>query len=89
MACECIGWCWVGPQDGGKHHHRKCPGFETEKFPRLFYYEEAIDAWAPVPEKVDGEMICTADQLDDGEHMEIQFRRRDMTDKEFDELPED
>ena len=62
------------------------------KKPRLFYFEEAIGAggaWTPVPEYIDGELICVRDQLDDGDTMEIRFKRIDMTDEEFDNLPED
>jgi len=57
-----------------------------DKTPRLFYWEEAVDAWCPVP--VD---ICVLDpeDLDEGEVTTIQFKRVDMTDAEFDALPEE
>jgi hypothetical protein len=58
------------------------------KKPRLFYYEEAENCWCPVPDKVDGQLVCTADQLEDGESMEVCFKRVDMTDEEFDNLPD-
>lgn len=71
----------------GRHHHC-CPLYKTEMHPRLFYYEEACESWIPVPEKVEGELICTGDQLDDGEVMELRFKRIDMTDEQFYNLPE-
>ena len=58
------------------------------KKPRLFYWEEGENAWVPVPEMVEGELICTEDQLGDKEEMEIRFKRFDMTDEEYAALPE-
>ncbi len=52
---------------------------------RLFYYEEAINAWTPAPKELD--LIINEDNLDDGEEMEIQFRVWEMTDEEFKNLP--
>ena len=86
--CECTSWAGYGDQSFGKHHHVNCPKYKTEKFPRLFYYEEAENCWVPVPDKVDGELIVTEEQLSDGEEMEIMFRRKDMTDEEFANLPD-
>lgn len=87
--CECASMVGYGPESWGKHHHVNCPLYQTEKHPYLFYYEEACDAWVPVPEKVDGELICTADQLENGEDMELRFKRVDMTDAELATLPEE
>lgn len=57
------------------------------KKPRLFYYEEAVSAWIPAPERV--ENIIDVDCLDhDGTSFEIDFKRIDMTDREYDNLPE-
>lgn len=56
------------------------------KKPRLFYWEEAIDRWVPVPKET--EYIINTDCLGDGDVEEIQFKRVDMTDEEFDALPE-
>ena len=58
----------------------------AEKKPRLFYWEEAEDCFTPVPDKI--ENIVDVDMLDDGETQEIQFKRVDMTDDEFNNLPE-
>lgn len=87
--CECMTMARTGPHDTGLHHHKKCPKYETEKFPYLFYYEEAVDGWVPVPEKVEGELICIPEQLNEGETVDLQFKRIDMTDQEFDAMPED
>lgn len=58
------------------------------KKPRLLYWEDGEDAWCPVPNQVDGELICTSDQLGEGEETEIRFMRIDMTDEEFEMIPE-
>ena len=53
------------------------------KKPRLFYYEEACEAWIPAPDLV--ENITDAESfLNDDDTQEISFRRIDMTDEEFD-----
>ena len=72
--------------DHGEHHHRMCPKYRTEKFPQLFYQEGAVDAWIPAPDRVD-EIISVEDQLHDGDTLEIEFKRFDMTDEEMDNLP--
>ena len=87
--CECTGWAGYGEQSFGQYHHINCPKYKTEKYPRLFYYEEGEGFWAPVPNKVDGNLIDTSCQLEDGEEMEVMFRRKDMTDYEFANLPEE
>jgi len=53
---------------------------------RLFYYEDAFDAFIPIPDKIDGELIIAEDQIEDGEVLTIQFKRVDMTDEEFKNL---
>lgn len=58
----------------------------SEKKPRLFYWEEACDAWAPAPDRI--ENVIDLDMLDAGEEHEIRFKRFDMTDEELDALPE-
>lgn len=60
----------------------------AEKKPRLFYWEDAVDAWAPVPDKTEN-LVDVHWTLSDGETIEVQFKRIDMTDDEFDNLPED
>lgn len=57
-----------------------------EKKPRLFYMEEAVGAWIPAPDHIDN--IFDVNDLLDGEEFGIQFKRFDMTDEEFDSLPE-
>ncbi len=56
------------------------------KYPRLFYWEEAVDAYVPAPGIVMG--ILEPTQLDDGEVADIRFKRIDMTDEEFENLPD-
>lgn len=86
MTCECINMAGYGPDSWGKHHHVSCSKYETEKHPYLFYYEDAVNAWIPAPDKVEN-MISASDQLDDKEEIEIKFQRVDMTDKQIQELP--
>lgn len=57
------------------------------KKPRLFYYEDAIDAWTLAPDMVEN-IIDLDSFLEDGEIIEIQFKRQDMTDDEINALPE-
>ena len=57
------------------------------KKPRLFYYEDAENSFIPAPDKIEGELICMEDQLEDGEVITIQFKRIDMTNEEFNNLP--
>lgn len=54
---------------------------------RLFYLKEGCDAFIPVPDN--SEDLLDIDCLEDGEILTIFFRRTDMTDEEFDSLPED
>jgi predicted RNA-binding protein len=61
---------------------------EDERKPTLFYYEDALDAWVPAPEKVEN-MIDARDHFsDDGEVITIQFKRIDISEREIQELPE-
>jgi len=87
MNCECMNWAMI-PKDGFtlQHHHYECSKYKTEKFPRLFYYEEAENAWCLAPDKV--EHIINTDNLDDGDSADIQFKRVDLTDEEIDTLSE-
>lgn len=59
------------------------------KKPRLFYWEEGVDAWCPViRDEVEG--IVSVDSFtESGETMEIRFKRIDMTDEEFAAIPEE
>ena len=68
----------------GKHHHKQCPKYKTEKFPYLLYYEEAINAWTFAPDRVKNLV-----DLEEGDDMEIQFKCKKFTDAEIDAVPED
>jgi hypothetical protein len=54
---------------------------------RLFYYEEACDGWIPAPDKI-SELIDLDQFIYNSEVIEILFKRIDMTDTEFENLPE-
>jgi len=85
--CECINMCLPeGPESMGMHHNKMCPEYKAKKYPYLFYYEEAVDSWIPAPDKTE-HIIATEDQLEDGEKIEIEFKRVDMTDDEYDSMP--
>lgn len=60
------------------------------KKPRLFYYEDAEDAWVPIGDNYDIESIVSLENFsEDGETIEIIFKRTDMTDEEFNNIPEE
>lgn len=59
----------------------------SKKTPRLFYWEDAEDAWCPVPDRID-EIITVEGFMDDGEEVEIRFKCVFMTDEEFAAIPE-
>lgn len=69
----------------GNHHHKLEAAYRLEKHTYLFYFEDCIDAWTPVPEKIE-EIISVEDSLYDNEEVEIKFKRFDMTDEEFDKI---
>ncbi len=95
IQCRCITLRYVNKIDfdtaRDKRHHPACPLHETEKHPRLFYFEESEDCWVPAPVNV--ENIVSLKNLENyvGPHdmIEITFKRHDMTDAEFYGLPED
>lgn len=58
----------------------------SEKKPFLFYYENAVNCWTPVIDS--GDSMVDVTSLADGEKTEIAFKRIDMTQEEFDNLPE-
>ena len=82
--CECADWCREGHTDEQMkaRHHKDCPHTK----PVLFYYEDAINAWIPVPPMTEN-LIEVSSQLENGEDMELQFKRIDMTDAEMAALP--
>ena len=59
-----------------------------QKKPRLFYYEEAEVAWAPADGLDLVNIVGDTHLMDAGEEIEIRFKRIDMTDDEFANLPE-
>lgn len=67
----------------GSKHLKDCPLVK----PYLFYYEDAVNAWVPVPDKV--ENIISTDNLSESEDLEIKFKRFDMSEDEFKAIPED
>lgn len=84
VMCECSNWARTGPDDGGDHHHVRCPKYATEKYPRLFYYEDGVDAWIPwIDEYPFMDMM-----IEHGDSLDLEFKRADMTDKEMNELPD-
>lgn len=60
----------------------------SEKKPRLVYYEEGESCWCPAPEKVENILDATSNFSSDGEVIEISFKRVDMTDEDWANLPE-
>ena len=65
-----------------------CDSGDMPKKPRLFYWEEAEDAWCPA-EGLSVDQIIEASQIfHDGEISMVQFKRVDMTDEEYDAIPE-
>jgi len=64
----------------------------AEKKTRLFYFEDAINALAPVPPDLEEALLsflfCEYDD-DDVVTLDIRFQRADMTDEEFDAIPEE
>lgn len=89
--CECKNWARVAGHDLfiDDAHHSRCPLFKTQSRPRLFYWEEAVDAWVPAPDRVHN--IIDAEShfaSPDDEPFEIRFKRVDLTDKEYAELPD-
>jgi hypothetical protein len=58
---------------------------EGMKKPVIFYWEEAVDAWIPVPEKV--EHIINLDNMEPGETFDITFKCVLMSDEEMANLP--
>lgn len=66
-----------------------CDSGDMPKKPRLFYYEEAEDAWLPASLAIE-ENYAEAElsMLEDGEEKAISIKRIDMTDAEFDGMPE-
>lgn len=61
------------------------------KTPRLFYFDDGVDAFVPVPPDADLETLRALvgfDSMDNRDECVIRFRRVDMTDGELEALPE-
>lgn len=66
-----------------------CDSGDFPKKPRLFYWEEAEDAWCPAQIVFDDNYIeAELSNLDDGETRAIRIKRIDMTDAEYEAMPE-
>ena len=66
-----------------------CDSGGMPKKPRLFYYEEAENAWLPATWALEENFAAAElDMLDDGEEKEIRIKRLDMTDAEYEAMPE-
>lgn len=57
------------------------------KVPRLFYWEESENAWVPAPDKIQN-IIDAENFIGHDDMITITFKRLDLTDAEFDALPE-
>lgn len=84
--CECVKDKEVPAVERGDYHHKECPKYSTQKIPRLFYWEEGVDAWCPWVEDYDFSAIL--DLIDEDEIYEMRFKRLMLTDAEMDELEE-
>lgn len=56
------------------------------KKPRLFYWHEGMNAWTPAPYKT--EQFLDMEEMFDGDLEIIKFKRIDMTDEEYANLPD-
>ena len=67
-----------------------CDSGDMPKKPRLFYYEEAENAWLPASLALeDNYAEAELTMLEDGEVRELRIKRIDMTDAEYEAMPED
>ena len=64
-----------------------------EKKARLFYHEDAINGYVPVPEDIEAGLLdWLYYELEGGDWAQpepVEFRRAFMTDAEFDAIPEE
>lgn len=89
VMCQCINWARIGPEFGGDHHHVRCEKYSTKKYPRLFYWEEGCNSWVSAPVLTENIISVESHFSEHGESVDIRFKRVDMTDKEYAELPEE
>lgn len=85
IKCTCTGKVLIQGENAPKAsaHLYDCPLLKKH----LFYYEEAVDAWVPAPDRIDE--ILSLEQFDGDEKIEIEFRAVLMSDEELNNLPED
>lgn len=67
---------------------QKYDSFAVAK-PRLFYWEEAYDAWVPAPERIEHIIDTESHFGEDGETVDITFKRVDMTNEDFEKIWEE
>jgi len=85
MNCTCLNsMAGIGPESFGLHHHKNCEHYATEKFSFLFYYDESFDSWI-LADDLEDYVSCSGD----GESIEVELKVIELTDKEYEELPED
>ena len=85
MHCKCLNMAGIGRESFGKHHHKTCDGYATEKYPYLFFYDNSVDDWIIIDELDD----YVSGARNGGDSIEVELKHVDLTDKEVDELPED
>ena len=67
-----------------------CDSGDMPKKPRLFYYEESADAWLPANLAIEENFaFAELSNLEDGEERALRIKRFDMTDAEYEAMPED
>jgi len=77
------------------NHHERPPQVADlgPKKPRLFYFEDALNGYAPVPEDIEAGLLdwlyYEAEGEDAVQPEPVEFRRAFMTDAEFDAIPEE
>src|SRR3990167_10652457 len=78
VGCLCATLCYANEMDFAtakdKRHHPGCPLHKTQKYPRLFYYEEAEECWTPATNEVDC-IISLESFMGHDDRMEIIFKR--------------
>lgn len=67
----------------GSKHLLGCPQLKSY----MFYWEEAASAQVPASDDIDS--IISTDNQDQGEELEIKFKRFDMTEDEYKSIPID
>ncbi|MCP4377702.1 MAG: hypothetical protein GY794_16190 [bacterium] len=66
--------------------HEQPPQVAEKKKPRLFYYDDDVNAWVPLWAETENAVLAEF-TLDDGDVIKLALRRHDMTDAEFEAIP--